>query len=295
MLDTPGHRCPLCGHALDADEVISDDASPYAAAHRCGYWGMTRWVLTAGSLRLGYLARMRRSRASSQYALLSMLLLAAGSALVVLPDYGWKHVMARDPYSPPSLPEPAGSGWWLVAQSPVPDSDPGYAVLVRLWWNPGLWVSALLIVPLVSFLLGYLCLALVRVGANCALQPAQRDQDRFGAAIHYSMAHVSILLLAAMCYGARIVQTFSQVQRWPLRWSRTVHLLPAFLLAGLGLFLMWFWLIRVAQAAPAGSRGRVARHFGLWAPLLAVVLIGGWLVAARDCVLWAAREAGMAF
>lgn len=295
MLEIVGHRCPLCGFALDAEELVGDDASPYAAAEPCGYWAMVGWVLSAGHRRLGYLGRMRRSRASGRFALFNLVLLALSSGLVVMPDLGWRMVTARSAQSPEVLPEPHDTGWWLAAKGPIPEHDLGRPVGVRLWMHPGQWLAALIVVPLLTFLLGAMILAIMRAGADHAMIPEERGQDRFGAAVHYSTAHVCILLAAALCYGTQVIHRFSQVQRWPVSWDHRLHLVPAFFLGVFGLLVAWFWLIRLAQTAPAASRGRLLRHFGLWTPILALLVLGGWMLGAYRGLEYIARASGTAF
>ena len=70
---------------------------------------------------------------------------------------------------------------------------------------------------------------------------------------------------------------------------------PAYLLGGFGLFVMWFWLLRVAHTAPPATSAKAGRYFGLWAPLFAVVLFGGWIVGQYYAMPHIARLLHMSF
>ena len=104
-----------------------------------------------------------------------------------------------------------------------------------------------------------------------------------------------MLFLAAICYGSVILHDFAEVMQWSAHWPKNVHRVPAYVLAGLGLFLYWFWMLRIAHSSPPETRGRVSRFFGLWAPLEAALLIGGWIVGQHHGLPYLAKLLKMGF
>jgi branched-subunit amino acid transport protein len=296
MLETPGNRCPLCGYLLDADKVVSDDSTPYAAARGCGYWRMMWWTLPAGSYRLGHLARMRQSRASRRFAWWGLLMLSLAGVLVTLPRQGWERIEDRGVSYPSGYPQPAGQGWRLVGRAPRPPAlPPGQAVVVRLWWNPSLWAVSLAINFPVTLLLGHMLVSWVIARSNRALRPEYRDDHRFSAAVHYGTAHLPLLLLAALLYAGSLLQDLSHIRQWDVQWPAYLHLVPAFLLTAMGLLLMWFWLLRMAHTTPPETSAAASRYFGLWAPLTVVVVLGSWLLGQRYAVSFVAEQLRLGF
>jgi len=296
MMSTPSNKCPLCGFALDALEAVSDDTTPYADAAARRYWKMMCWVIFAGSYRLSHLARMRRSRSSLRFAALSLSMLGLAGALAVLPSHGWERIEDRGASYPQGYPEPAGNGWQLIGKLPRPPGlTAGELVMVRLWWNPGLWAVSILVNFVCAFSLGWLLILWVTVRSNRALLAEYRDEKRFTAAIDYCTANVPILLLAAAIYGSSVFQTLGRIQQWEVEWPRYFHTVPAYLLGGFGLFVMWFWLLRMAHTAPPATSARAGRYFGLWAPLFTVVLFGGWIVGQHHAMPYMARLLRMNF
>lgn len=296
MLSTPENKCPLCGFALDALEVVSDDSTPYAHAETRSYWKMLWWILLAGSYRLSHVARMRRSRSSLRFAWLGVIMLAVASVLIALPGPGWKHIEDRGASYSQGYPQPEGGGWKLVGKASRPPGLPtGEPALVRLWWNPGLWAISLAANFAAVLLLGWLLIWWVTVRSNRALLADYRGKQRFTAAIDYCTAHVPILLLAALFEGSSVLHMLGRVGQWSLRWPLLVHTVPAYLISGLGLFLLWFWLLRVAHTAPPATSAGISRYFGLWAPLAAVLIFGGWAVGRHYGIPHLAAELHMNF
>ena len=296
MMSTPNNKCPLCGFALDALEAVSDDTTPYADAAARSYLKMMCWVIFAGSFRLSHVARMRRSRSSLRFAALSLGMLGLAGALAVVPTHGWERIEDRGASYPDGYPEPAGNGWQLIGKLPRPPGlTAGEPIMVRLWWNPGLWAVSFLANFLGAFSLGWFLILWVTVRSNRALLAEYRDEKRFTAAIDYCTAHVPILLLAAAIYGSSLLQALSRIQQWEVQWPRYLHTVPAYLLGGFGLFVMWFWLLRVAYTAPPATSAKTGRYFGLWAPLFAVVLFGGWIVGQYYAMPHIARLLHMSF
>ncbi len=290
MMSTPDNKCPLCGFALDALEIVSDDSTPYAEAATRSYLKMMGWVIFAGSYRLSHVARMRRSRSSLRFAALSLGMLGLAGALAVLPTHGWKPIEDRGASYPQGYPEPAGNGWQLVGKLPRPPGlATGELIMVRLWWNPGLWAASIIVNFAGAFALGWLLMWWVTVRSNRALLPEYRDEKRFTAGIDYCTAHLPILLLAAAIYGSSLLQVLARFQQWDVHWPAYYHTVPACLLGGFGLFAIWFWLLRMAHTAPPATSARAGRYFGLWAPLFAVVLFGGWIVGQHYAMPFIAR------
>ncbi len=300
MMSTPDNKCPLCGFALDALEVVSDDTTPYADSDTRSYWKMMWWVLLAGSYRLSHIARMRRSRASLRFAWLGAVMMALACTLVVLPSHGWERIEDRTEDRgasvPGGYPKPAGRGWKLVGKAPRPFGlAAGEPVLVRLWWNPGLWAISLIINFVIVLLLARFLVFWVAVRSNRALLPQYRGKQRFTAAIDYCTAHVPILLLVGFFHGSSLLQMLGRSRQWSVQWPMFVHTVPAYLIGGLGLFVMWFWLLRMAHTAPPATAARVSRYFGLWAPLAAVTIVGGWMVGQHHAISLLAEHLGMNF
>jgi hypothetical protein len=286
----PADRCPLCGHDFAAGDVVAADSSPYSAAQR-SYSKMVAWILLAGSQRLGYLARMRASRASAWFMAQNLLLLGVAGALVAAPRHGW--VMGWD-HGAGLRPDdtPSGQGWKPVNDQAPPAAPAAGPVLARLWWNPGLWVLAMGLAFVGVVLCAWLAVVLVRAGAELHLRSRYRGEGRFGAAFHYHTAHVHLQLLAAALYGASAVVPVAEIRSWPLRWPVEVHTAGALLIGAAALFMLWFWWLRLAHTSPGDTRSRLTWYFAVWAPLPPVILVGGWLWALDWLMPLVAKEAG---
>lgn len=296
LLNPAQSMCPMCGAILSIPEAVSDDCTPYTDKTRRSYPKMMWWVLTAGSYRLGHIARMRRSRSSSRFALLSLLQLALACTLWTAPSHGWERIESRGSGLSDEYPQPKGEGWKLIGMAPwARDRVGGAAVLVRLWWNPGLWGITLAITFVATLLVGRFVLWWIRIRSNRALKAPYRDEGRFTAAIDYWTAHVPPLVLAGLFYGASLLQSLGRIRGWELQWPRAVHVVPAYLIAGLTLFLMCFWLVRMAHTSPPETAARVSRYFGLWAPLAASTIMGGWLVGRHYALVFLSQCWGMSF
>ncbi|MCG3137320.1 MAG: hypothetical protein HJJLKODD_01164 [Phycisphaerae bacterium] len=279
ILDAATRQCPLCGITLDRSLVINDDTTPYAEAQGAGLGKMIRWVLGAGSYRLAHLLRMRRSTHSRRFARWSVLQLAMAGALLTLPFPG-NGFRAEFDHGATQLIEPAtGRGWQMVGSLERPKNWPeGQPFLARLYWNPAIILSSLAINLVMLFLLGSATLAVWRAGSRRALHLSQREQPYFSAAIDYSTAHWWIVSLAGVCYGLLPLHYIAQLNHSVITWSAMWHIVPASMIGGAGIVLHWFWLVRMAAMAPATSRAGVMRYFGIWAPLTATCLLGGWLI-----------------
>ena len=296
MMSTPDNKCPLCGFALDALEVVSDDTTPYADRARRRYPRMMWWVLLAGNYRLSHVARMRRSRSSLWFAGLGVFMLALACTLIVLPTHGWERIMDYGDSYPDGYPQPAGRVWELTGKVPSPPGlGSGEPVLVRLWWNPGLWTMSIIINFVMVLLLAWFLIYWVTVWSNRALLPEYRGKKRFTAAIDYSTAHMPLLLLAACCYGSSLLHPLGRILQWDFQWPIFFHFAPAYLIGGFGLFVMWFWFLRMAHTAPPTTVGSISRYFGLWAPLAAIIIIGGWMVGQHYGIPLLAKGLGMNF
>ncbi len=270
-------RCPGCGcdPSLLPGDVLSDDVSPYARGGR--YWSMVRWVVPAGNFRLSHLSRMRRSRWSVRFANRSLLLLGLAWAVVMFPHWGWKRTIDRGSGTIESVSPPASQGWLLVKRAPSPQQfTSGNPILVRLYWNPAVLISGLVVNFWTGFGLGWWMLAWIRRGSQRALGPPYQGQPRFAAALHYSSAHAFILLMAAALYGSSVLLDWARVYSWTAQWSGWFHVVSAVGVGMVGLFLWWFWLLRMAHTAPPEAIDGVSWYFAIKAPLVFVVLFGGW-------------------
>ena len=239
---------------------------------------------------------MRRSRSSLWFAGLGLFMLALACTLIVLPDHGWERIMDYGDSYADGYPEPAGQGWKLVGKVPSPSGPSGgEPILVRLWWSPGLWFTSIIINFVVVLLLSWFLVFWITVRSDRALLPEYRGKKRFTAAIDYSTAHVPILLLAAFCYGSSVLHPLGRILHFEVQWPIFLHMAPAYLIGGLGLFVMWFWLLRMAHTAPPRTAPSVSRYFGLWAPLAVIIIIGGWLVGQHYGIPLLAKELHMNF
>lgn len=272
-------RCPLCDFDFRDDRVTGMDVTPYAKAYSLGEPGwqrMSEWVWFAGRERLKHLALMRTSAASRRFALLNILLLAAGLSLFQATLVGWKWVTGLPVIEPTGSTEPAGSGWIHLAAAPRPlPPDRAPEMPVDLWWNPVQTVIAAATAGIAGLLAIWLVLLLVRLGVRRAHIPPYRKEGRMTAAMHYSTAWGIPIFVGAIILGLSPVSFAGTMVQW--RWCppQRVFVLAAAVLAGFGVAMWWFWLGRLGTTAPARTRGRVIAFFAVGAPLIVVLMAAG--------------------
>ncbi len=272
--------CPLCGFGLGDARATGDDVTPYANAYAVGarhYRGMCRWVWFAGWERLKHLALMRPSAASRRFARTNILLLALGIGIFELTQIGWRHVSGLPRLDPTISAQPVGDGWVHVAAAPRPlPPDVLPETYVDLWWNPVQAGIAAVSGIVVGLILMCLLLVLIRVGITRAHLPPYRSEQRMTAALHYSTAWGIPIVVAALLGGLRPLSLIGAMEQWPWYPPRGGFLLLAAVLAGSGVTLWWFWLIRLGATAPAKTRKRVITVFAVAAPLILLAAVAGW-------------------
>lgn len=263
MANSQSRRCPLCDYAFADDQATGTDVTPYAQSYATGERRrptMTAWVWSAQTARLKHLALMRRSAASARFAHVRILLVAGGLALLHATVYGW-HQVARISAVPGTV-RPAGQGWFHVTDV--------------LWWNPAQAIIAAVCAFVSAWLLLLILLALLRAGMTLAHTAAHRHERRMTAAIDYSTAWAGPVLIALAILPLRVIGVIGAASRSATYPPARVFEVVAGVIAGGGMILLWFWLIRLGAAAAEQSRGRVLLFFLLGAPLLAVGMGVGW-------------------
>lgn len=96
------------------------------------------------------------------------------------------------------------------------------------------------------------------------------------AAIHYSTAWSVLIFLAAIVLGFRPLSFVGKIARWPWSPPELGFVLSAAVLAGFGVIMWWFWLVRLGVTARERTRGRVIAFLALGAPLILTVVAGAW-------------------
>ncbi len=238
---------------------------------------MCEWVWFAGLERLKHLALMRASAASRRFALLNILLLAAGLGLAQGAQVGWRPVTNSPAIEPTGSTAPAGQGWTRVAVAPrsLPPGQPP-EMAVELWWNPAQALIATVLGAVVGLLLMGLVLLLIRAGVLRAHTRPYRREQRMTAAIHYSTAWCVLIFLATIVLGLRPLSFMGKIARWPLSPPERGLVFSAALLAGFGVIMWWFWLVRLGVTAPERTRGRVIAFFALGAPMIVAGVAAAW-------------------
>jgi len=238
---------------------------------------MAEWVWFAGSERLKHLALMRASAASRRFAQRNLVLLAVVLGLLQATQVGWKWVSGGSAMNLVQAGRPSGLGWLLVAAIPpellVEVSSP---TPTALWWNPiqaaaGIGTGTLLAVALL-----WLVLVSVRGGTRLALTAPYRDEQRMTAAIHYSTAWSLPIVVAVLVAALTPISHIGEMARWQWYPPEKGFILSAAVVAGLGVALWWFWLIRLGATAPALTRARVVAFLGVGASGIAIAAVLTW-------------------
>jgi hypothetical protein len=278
-LDEPSPaQCPLCGFKFSDARATGVDVTPYAKAvaqHQPGWYAMSEWVWFAGWGRLKHLALMCSSAASARFARRSILLMSLGLGVLQATRQGWRWVTSSPALDPAF--EPGGIGWLHVAATPEGvRSTLAPEVPVDLWWNPIQGAVAVVTGFFGALLLMWLAVALTRAGVTRAHEPTYREDRRMSAAIHYGTSWGVLFFVAALVAALRPIAYLGAVGRWP--WYPPQHSfeLAAAVVAGVGVVLWWFWLLRLGATAPASTRGRVVAFFAVGVPVIVCAAGCGW-------------------
>lgn len=236
---------------------------------------MSEWIWLAGWGRLKHLALMRASAASRRFARLNAFAIVTGLAIFQATQYGWRWV-TNSPALDPRF-EPGGPGWLHVASAPRPIAlNLAPEIPVNLWWNPIQSAVALVAGLVAGLILIWLALVLIRLGATCAHTPPYRNERRMTAAIHYSTAWGILIFAATLLMGLRPIAYIGAMERWSWYPPRQGFELAAAVVAGFGLVLWWFWLLRLGTTAPAPTRRPVVAFFAVGTPVIVCAVAAGW-------------------
>lgn len=238
---------------------------------------MTRWVWSAGSRRLKHIAQMRSSSASARFARRNLTLLAGGCAVFEATRKGWRWVTASPAIEPTGSVLPAGKGWLHVAGASSPLlSERAPEVYVDLWWNIAHTVTAGALVMSLAWAVAQLAMHAVRIGVARAHKPPYRNDQRMTAAIHYATAWCVPVFVAALVAALRPITFVGMVSHWGWCPPARVFEVSAAAIAGFGVAMWWFWLIRLGWTAPGPTRARVVAFFAAVVPVLVGLTAVGW-------------------
>ena len=283
MTPTPSLHCPSCDFDLcfDDQRVTSDDVTPYARAYardEPGWRRMSEWIWYAGAERMKHLALIRASAASRRFAWLNLLLLLTGVGLIQTTRVGWEWMTDSPALQSSGNVKPAGRGWIHLAQTPrpLPLNLPPEAP-VDLWWSPPQMMVGVVVGSVAAMILIWLAHGLIRTGLRWAHLPPYRHEQRMTGALQYSIAWSLPLWLAALLLSLRPLSYMGDIARW--RWVPPLdgfhHAAGA--LAGFGLVMWWFWLVRLAAVAPVKTRGRVTAFVALGVPMIVALTVAAWM------------------
>lgn len=244
---------------------------------------MCLWVYGAKRQRLAYLALIRRSRASTRFVRIGLLVFALAVALFAMPHVGWRGVSVDPSMESMSGTEPSGRGWLCVASMPADHPlRPGRLTPVAVWWNlpqAAIGVPASFVIALAG---GWLILAILLTGTERSLTEPFRGQGRFEAALRYGSAGTLWFLVGSVISLVLVLSNAGAVRGWSFTPPRVgVYVVLAIVMSA-GLLGWWFWLIRIAGTAPPPTRTRIVVFYSIWTPLLtaAVIAVGAaglWL------------------
>lgn len=289
LLDGSFQECPHCRAQIREQVSPAEDVTPYAQILRSGrrdqpgWQRMCEWVWFASTQRLRHLAPMQASSASRRFANINIFLLAVSVAMSQASRIGWRWVSAVAFVEPTDSTEPIGRVWIHVggAPRPLPPGQPA-EIAVDLWWNPMQSLVAAFSTALVVVTLCLLLLSITGRVADTLHRPPYRGHRRLVSALRYSTAWVVPIVIAGCIAGVRPILYIGRMQQWGGCPTAESAIIPAAVLAGLGLFLWWFWLLRLGAASPAGNRARVTIALGVIAPTLAALAVSGaWMAMDR--------------
>lgn len=238
---------------------------------------MCRWVYLAGTQRIKHLALMRASAASREFALFHVTLLAMALGLFQLTVSGWKWVTVSPAVEASGSVLPSGKGWLHAAAAPRP-LPPGHPVEepADLWWNAGHAALGFAAGLILAWILLRLVLVAIRAGVTKAHTPDLRPEERMTAAVHYGTAWFLPLVTACLISLLYIPAQISSLAEWSAQLPAAAVTVVAGVVTAAGLFAWWFWLVRLASAAPPRSRGRVMAFMMFGVPLIAALAAAAW-------------------
>lgn len=274
-----GHRfeppappvCDLCGFQIDGSAATGADVTPYAQAYsrgERGWWRMLEWIWFSSGERIRHAALLRASAASRRFAQTNLLLLTLAATAFQVGRVGWFNATAN-------VSVPSGDGWVEVV-GPTGWIQPrdGSA---RLWWNPPQAALSALLSLCTAILLSWLTLWLMRTLTEKAHRPQYRGEYRMTAALHYSTAWAMPVLVGAWIMALLPWSYIGDAAGWGWHPDDMTLLVAGGALAGLGVCLGWFWLVRAASAAPVRTRARLAAFYGAAAPAIVGAAVLAWM------------------
>lgn len=269
--------CPLCGFHFGDTRPVGLDVSPYALAYSHGehaWRAMAEWVWFAGTERIKHLALMQSSAASRRFACANTLLLSLAAGVFLATMVGGYEAPAS---SAVGRTTPGGFGWIMIASAPRPlPTDLPPELKVDLWWNLANSTLALAVGLVAGLLLLALTLSLIRAALLKAHDEKYRQERRMTAALHYSTAWLIPIAVAMLLVCITPLSIMGRINHWPWYPPREAILLASAVIAGLGIILWWFWLVRLGFTAPASCRSRVTLVAAVLAPTLAAAAAAGW-------------------
>ncbi len=281
MKPSSADGCPLCDFDFGrAQPVTGADVTPFARTYADGEPGwrrMSEWIWFSGTGRIKHIALMQSSVASRRFAWLNVVLLAVALACVQQTWVGWRWVTASPALEPTGCIEPASEGWVRLASAPRP-LPPGQAAesYVDLWWNPLQTAFAMGIALAGGMIALWLGLMLTRFGVSRAHAAAYRGEQRMTAALHYATAWMVPVALGGIVLGLRPIAYVGSMSQWTWSPPERLFVLSSGVLAGFGIVMGWFWLVRLGTASPARTRARVVFFFVLCAPVIVAGVAAGW-------------------
>lgn len=266
--------CPLCGLALEVQQVTNTDVTPYGLAHgkgRRGWIAMCKWVWAAGSHRIKHVALMRSSTASRRFAWNNILITTLAVTICCLARSGWHEVANTSPEAVAEPAQPLSEGWLLVTSTPRPLApDHPSDSPTDLWWSvPQASVAAAMGV-LLTWMMIWLALLMIRGIARTAYKPPFDQEQRATAALHYSTAWLLPVAAAALMAALAPLSAISTIAGWPIQSPQSLFEISAGVIVGIAAGAWWFWLVRVGTAAPNPIRKRVTGFFVVGPPLIVV-------------------------
>lgn len=270
--DAPIDKCPLCGSVIGDRRTTGTDVTPYALSFENDQprlFRMCKWIWTAGPERLKHLAMMRASSASRRFATIHVVFLALALGALRTTLLGWR-VVSRAQASTGSVTGPTGKGWFrIVSLSPLP-GDESASAIAGTWWNPAQALLGGAIALVAAFVLIAIVRGLIRVGVETAHAKVYRGEQRMAAAQCYATAWlIPIILATAILWILPVTITGTSL-------SGMLLLIPAGIIAGIGVIFGWFWSLRLAATAPVDTRGRVTIMLALGAPAITLAGAATW-------------------
>lgn len=261
----------MCDFVLGTIVPTSEDTTPYAKACAAGkgsWRRMAEWVWYANVERVTHIALMRSSHDSARFSRVITLSLSACLGLVQASRAGWQ-IATTDV-------QPAGEGWFKLFASPAEPLNGNTFIAQSLWWNPAQFLLAGSIGTLECFLFILILCVLVRRGVKRAFIEPYRQEGRMTAGLQYAAAWSPTVILGALVLTLTPIAYLGEVSGWSWYPSQRGFLLSGGLLTFFGLTMWWYFLVRLAQAAPLRTRGRVVTFCVLGLPLLTGVLVAAW-------------------